>query len=603
MPAPSVIEVLLSFRQVGAFVSDADRASTATTKVGTSAEKAGKSASLGAKGLLKYAAGATAIYGAVRFINHAITATEDLAKSTYALQQQAGMDAVTASEWTAANQERGISAKQFSVSLQTLSKQMEKARGGDAAAAQKVAEYRKQIDLLASAGGVGAAKAMDKLSTKIASAQASGDKAKAVMQQLGVPLADLRKGDTQDVMLRVADAFQKMKNPATRATDAQLLFGRSGRMLIPVLSKGREGVLKYLDAQKEAGNYLTEKQVKANLAAIKQQKELSAALHGLETQLSLALLPVLIAIGRAVMWFAKLLSPITSHANRLKVVIYGLVGAFLAYKAALLLAYLWTLYTNRATIVFNLTLKVLRIQTLLAAAAQKIAAVASRAWAIATFLLGAAMDALPIIAIVAGVIALGAAIYFAYKRVGWFHDAVDAAWSGIIAGARWVWNWLKANWPYLVGVMLGPFGIIAAAIYKHFGLIKKYALAVVNAVRVAIRSLVSWVETLPGKLGGILKKIPGVGFAMKAGGAVGGALHKAFGQYGGMVQKPGGFVVGERGPELVSLPAGALVRPTPDTASLGGGGRDLVIRVPVLLDRKVVAQAVARVGADQLARR
>jgi hypothetical protein len=603
MPAPSVIEVILKMTNVGAFVGQAEEASKATTKVGKSAETAGKSARLGAAGLLKYAAGAAAVYGAVRFIDKAVTSTEELTKSTYALQQQTGMSAETSSEWIAMNEERGLSAKAFSVTLQTLSKQMEKARGGDVAAAQKIAEYRKQIDLVAAAGGKDAPKQLAKLSNSIASAQASGQKAKAVMTELGVPLSDLRKGNTGDVLLRVADAFKKMRDPATRAADAQLLFGRSGRLLIPVLSKGRDAVQKMLDKQKEAGNYLTQKQVRANLEAIKQQKELSTAVHGLETQLSIALLPILIQIGKAFMWFADVLRPITSNSTRLKVVIYGLAAAFGAYKTVLIATWLWEKRTTAASYASALALNVQTEGTWLNVAATKAAALASKAWAVVNELLSASMYGIPIVAVVAGVVALGVAIYEAYKHVGWFHKAVDDAWHAIVAGAKWLWNWLRSNWPLIVGVLTGPFGIAAALIYRHFDAIKSYALGIVQAVRTAIQDLVRWVESLPGKLGHILKKIPGVGLAMKAGGAVGGALSKVGLQHGGTVTRPGGFLVGERGPELVTLPAGSFVRSAPDTHAALAGGRDLVITVPVMVDRRVIARSVARVASDQLARR
>jgi hypothetical protein len=653
MPPPSIIEVILSMKNVGAFVSQAGEASKATTGVGTSAEVAGKKAGRGALGLLKYAAGATAIYGAVRFIDKAVTSTEDLAKATYRFQKQTGAGSEFASEWLSATEEMGISAQQTSVSFQTLSKQIAKASGGGSDAAKKIADLRHQIDLVSAAGGKDAPKQLAKLSKGITTAQAQSVKARKLFDSLGVSQKDLAKGNTPAVMLQVADAFKTMKDPAKRAADAQLLFGRSGYKLLPVLTKGREGIKKWLEAQREAGNYLTQKQVQANLKAVKQQKELSAAMHGLSVQLALALLPVLIQVGQVLMRFAKLLQPITSNSTRLKVVIYGVVAAFTAYKVVTIALTLWSKRLTVAKRIETIQTKLLAAATWVQAAASKAAALAAKAWAAAQWLLNLAVDAFPILLIVAGVVALGVAFYEAYKRVGWFHRAVDTAWHAILAGAQLVWRWVKtnwplllgvllgpfgiaaalivthwkqvrdfvgavwsvivsgagrvvgwfrANWPYLVGVLLGPFGLAAAAIYKHFGAIKNFALGIVAAVRTAIQNLVSWVETLPGKLGHILRKVPGVGLALKAGGAAAGLAKKAFGQYGGAVARPGSFVVGERGPELVSLPAGALVRPTPDTASVGHG-RELVITVPVMLDRREIARSVARVASDQLARR
>ena len=36
----------------------------------------------------------------------------------------------------------------------------------------------------------------------------------------------------------------------------------------------------------------------------------------------------------------------------------------------------------------------------------------------------------------------------------------------ILGALKSVWNWIKGNWPLLVGILLGPFGIVGALIYK-----------------------------------------------------------------------------------------------------------------------------------------
>jgi hypothetical protein len=590
-------------RNVGTFVAQAEEASAAVGHVGTSAETAGKKATISAKGLLKWAGGAMAIYGTVRFLDHAISATEELAKNTYKLQQQTGMDAATASEWIALNKERGLSAQKFSMGMATLSKQMEKARGGDAAAAQQIAEYRKQIDLAAAAGGADAPRQIAKFSSAIDKAQQSSEKARKVLAGLGIPLSDIQKGMTPDVLMRISDAFKAMKNPAERAADAQLLFGRSGKELLPVLAQGREAVQKMLDAQKEQGNYLTEKQVQANLKAIQQQRELSAAFHGLQTQLSLALLPILLKLGKMLIDVASFLRPITSRSWALALVIGSLTGAFVAYKAALIAAWVWQNREMLAAVSFAVEMKALTVATWLWNAAQAAATLATQAWTVAMNLLKIAFITNPIGLIILAVIALGVAFYEAYKHVTFFRNAVNEALHYVLVAAQFVWSWIKKNWPLLVGMLFGPFGIAAGLIYQHFSAVKTFVLGVLDAIRAGIQSLLHWVSRIPKEVGNAVKSIPGVGAAIHVGGAIGGAVGSAFGQYGGSVGRPGSFIVGERGPELVSLPAGALIRPTPDTASSAGHGQDLYVTVPVMLDRKVVAKAVARVTADQLARR
>ena len=41
-------------------------------------------------------------------------------------------------------------------------------------------------------------------------------------------------------------------------------------------------------------------------------------------------------------------------------------------------------------------------------------------------------------------------------------------WHDIQAGAEAVWNWIKTHWPLLVDILLGPFGIAATQIYEHW---------------------------------------------------------------------------------------------------------------------------------------
>jgi hypothetical protein len=75
---------------------------------------------------------------------------------------------------------------------------------------------------------------------------------------------------------------------------------------------------------------------------------------------------------------------------------------------------------------------------------------------------------------------------------------------------------------------------------------------------------------------------------------------------GGVVRTAGAALVGERGPEVVTLDRGARVSPLPAPSiapilSGGFGGGD--IRVPVYLDGRVLTEVVANRTADRRARR
>lgn len=98
--------------------------------------------------------------------------------------------------------------------------------------------------------------------------------------------------------------------------------------------------------------------------------------------------------------------------------------------------------------------------------------------------------------IVAGVALLGLAAYELYTH--W-----SQVWGWIKQAAVDVWDWIKANWPLLVGILLGPFGVAAALIYQHWQTIKDGAATAVQWVKDRFNDLVGFFTGLPGRLAGI----------------------------------------------------------------------------------------------------
>jgi transglycosylase-like protein with SLT domain len=153
--------------------------------------------------------------------------------------------------------------------------------------------------------------------------------------------------------------------------------------------------------------------------------------------------------------------------------------------------------------------------------AETIAAAATRAW-------GLAMDALPWVALAAAVVVV-AVLIIKYHRQIWAF--VQRVWHDILAAIMTAWNWVKNNWPLLLGILTGPIGIAAVEIIKHWGAIVaglKTALgaissawnAVWGALRTAFRVFV--VDGVLGPLGLIIHGaaaafgwVPGLGSKLK----------------------------------------------------------------------------------------
>lgn len=556
MPA-DYVEIILALRNVAQFVSGARQASGAVEQVGTEAEKTGKKAQSSWKGLAKWAGGAYGLYAATRYVRGAVSATGDLAKATLGVSRVTGMDTQTSSEWAALMKERGVSTRQFQTNLVKLSRTIEASRGATAKESQTVAGLRAQIDQVAKVGGKKAPAEIDKLSKAIARAQVQGEKGRQVLAQLGVAQGDVAKGNTGAILYRVADALKAMHNPAQRAALTQQLFGRASVALLPILMKGAKGVRELLNEQKAAGNYISGKGIKSAKQLIVQQRALSTALAGVKVQLGTALMPVLISVGGLLVGLLKIMRPLTKNATLFKIAIAALAIAFVAYKIAMIAATI-------ATVVFDTA-------------------------------------AAPIVGIVLGVIAaialLAIGFYLLWKHVKVFRDAM-----------KFTWNWIKANWPLLLAVIVGPIGIAAYAVIKNFDLIKQTARSVVDGIKAVFDELVAFFRRLPGRIGNWMKKVPGIGLATRVAGGLGSAVHGVGSllhrQAGGAIPRGWTALVGERGPELVTAPTGAHVTPLQaDMVGGGGGGRPLEIVVPVVVDGRQIARATARVAANQLARR
>lgn len=167
-------------------------------------------------------------------------------------------------------------------------------------------------------------------------------------------------------------------------------------------------------------------------------------------------------------------------------------------------------------------------------------------------------------------------LYFKWK---WFHNLVNSTVT-----------WLLNHWRYVVialGVTVGPLLLIGYAVLQ---LIRHF------------KQLVGWAKEAGKWIGNAWHHVPGHGL-------VSGAAHLIGLASGGHVTRSGAFLVGESGPELVSLPAGASVSPSAAPGSAiratpSGNIRlpDLYVTIPVKLKDKVLGEAMAKVRLDVEAR-
>ena len=159
----------------------------------------------------------------------------------------------------------------------------------------------------------------------------------------------------------------------------------------------------------------------------------------------------------------------------------------------------------------------------------KLVSAATKVYAAVQWVLNAALTANPIGLIIVGLIALGAGLVIAYKKSETFRNIVNKAFAGVKAAASSVVNffttsvpaafnrvrgaaasvlgWVKGNWPKILAVLTGPFGIAALLIYKNWAKIKAGGVSVVN-----------WIKGIPGTIKGAFSNAAGL--LLDAGGKI-----------------------------------------------------------------------------------
>lgn len=239
---------------------------------------------------------------------------------------------------------------------------------------------------------------------------------------------------------------------------------------------------------------------------------------------------------------------------------------------------------------------------------------AARVAAAGQWILNAALSANPIGLIVLAVIALIAGIVLLWRNSETFRTIVTGAFNAVWGAIKAVWDWVSTNWRLLLAILTGPIGLAVLYITRHWDSIKAGASSVWTWITNGWNRMVGFITGLPGRVSraasglwngiwngwrNILNRIiagwNNLTFTI-GGGSIAGinipslTLSTPDLPYlatGGTVTRDGLAVVGENGPEVVSLGAGASVVPLP---SGGGGGPAGTVKVIVVGgDRDAIA--------------
>lgn len=189
-------------------------------------------------------------------------------------------------------------------------------------------------------------------------------------------------------------------------------------------------------------------------------------------------------------------------------------------------------------------------------------ALVTRGWAVAQGILNSVMALNPFVLVAIAIAALVVGLILAYKKSETFRAIVQAAFDGIkfvaLAVVHWftgsllpfftqtipaafgvVLDWVKKNWPWILGAITGPIGLAVVYVLKHWGQISKGFSDgwgwIKKNVLYPIRDF--FTKTIPGWAGTLKDKIVGA-FSSAAKGA-----GKGFSELQSLAKKPISFVI------------------------------------------------------------
>jgi hypothetical protein len=143
-----------------------------------------------------------------------------------------------------------------------------------------------------------------------------------------------------EVLGLVQDKFNTLPKGAEQTAFAMNVFGRSGKELIPILARGRDGLAELEQKAKDAGLVMSQDAVDASKNLSIAQRELGDAFKGAAIQLGTAFIPVMTVVAEALTKLVELVQLVPKPVLALGAafVVLG-AGVLVAQKAFVALKY------------------------------------------------------------------------------------------------------------------------------------------------------------------------------------------------------------------------------------------------------------------------
>lgn len=354
----------------------------------------------------------------------------------------------------------GVSASEYMNSAALMGTALQNA-GYSSQQAAKVSDqaWKRAADMAALYGGTGA-EAMEAINAAVGRGEFEQ------LERYGVSL----KMDSVNALL-AAKGQDKLSGAAKRNAQAQAIMGE---------------IMK--QSGKAAGQFGRE----SNTVAVQQQK-MAAQIEDSKAAIGTGLLPVMASLtgqlANVAGWVGKNSGAVTAMAGALAaavVAVYAINAGIKVYQVSVAAAAIATNLWNNSTLI-------LRARLIAMAVAEKAVAIATKAWSVAQLILNAAFWTSPITWIIVGIVALVAAIIYAWKNSDRFRAIVLRAWAAIRTASVAVFNFLagfiRAVWNGIRTYFTVVFAIYRTIFTVGWQAIKAVALAVISWYRTYVRAV------------------------------------------------------------------------------------------------------------------
>lgn len=251
-------------------------------RMGGHGKSAGKA---GHAGFLKIAAGAAVALGAIRvvqggyralkgFIKSSISETAQLQDETAKLSHKIGVSTETLSAYRLATELSGTTIDVLAVALRTVSKN--------------------SYDFTQGTG-----------------------LARIAFEELGIEVTDSngKLKTSEEILLEVSDKLMLLESTTKRTAMAQLIFGRSGTELLPMMEKGRAGIEALKDEAHALGLTFTDETATASEEYNDSISRLNGALTGMKMKIGQEVIPVLTDLATWVVENESLMQDLAATAK------------------------------------------------------------------------------------------------------------------------------------------------------------------------------------------------------------------------------------------------------------------------------------------------